>query len=540
MFRNLSLTYKLALAPAIALLGLVVFVVYTSAQLSTVETRLTTLENTAYPTLEAAGSVLFQSSRLPGIFNSAVTSGELAALDEASQVLDDIRSHYRSLELLMVDHPQRKQELAAWAGATDRYVANAIEASKGLIEGSSSFEDLRPRLDRMAQDLAQAEQMGTSFHEAAYADFRGTLALTRDANATTIQVGITLSITLVLLVALAAWTITRSVMNNVRGVIASLTAISRGEGDLTRRVNVDSHDEIGEMIKLFNSFLDTLQNTIRNIVEAASPLGLVAKELYSVTQSSEENAKSQQLHTDSISQAILDMNDSIQEVAVRSHQASIEAKSAAQQTVTATDNIGMLSSSINDLGDSVANAVQSMTELEAETQAVGSVLTVISGIAEQTNLLALNAAIEAARAGDQGRGFAVVADEVRNLAQRTTASTAEIQQIIQRLQHSANTVLDIMTTNSIKSRDSIERSTEAAQLLSTIAVAVNQINELNADIARYTQEQTGLSSSIQQETHVLQQDAQATAQGAEGTARLGEQLIDTEDRLRAATTQFKV
>lgn len=540
MFRNLSLTYKLALAPAIALLGLVVYVVYTSAQLSTVETRLTTLENTAYPTLETADAILFQSSRLPGIFNSAVASGELAALDEASQVLDDIRGHYRSLEQLMVDHPQRQQELTAWAGATDRYVANAIEASKGLIEGSSSFEDLRPRLDRMAQDLAQAEQMGASFHEAAYADFRETLALTRDANATTIQVGITLSITLVLLVALAAWTITRSVMNNVRGVITSLTAISRGEGDLTRRVNVDSHDEIGEMIKLFNSFLDTLQKTIRNIVEAASPLGLVAKELYSVTQSSEENAKSQQIHTDSISQAILDMNDSIQEVAVRSHQASIEAKSAAQQTVTATDNIGMLSSSINDLGDSVANAVQSMTELEEETQAVGSVLTVISSIAEQTNLLALNAAIEAARAGDQGRGFAVVADEVRNLAQRTTASTAEIQQIIQRLQHSANTVLDIMTTNSAKSRDSIERSTEAAQLLSTIAVAVNQINELNADIARYTQEQTGLSSSIQQETHVLQQDAQATAQGAEGTARLGEQLIDTEDRLRAATTQFKV
>src|SRR5690606_9159770 len=131
-----------------------------------------------------------------------------------------------------------------------------------------------------------------------------------------------------------------------------------------------------------------------------------------------------------------------------------------------------LSGSINDLGDSVSTAVQSMAELEEETQAVGSVLTVIRSIAEQTNLLALNAAIEAARAGEQGRGFAAVADEVRNLAQKTATSTAEIQQIIQRLQNSANSVLNVMTANSEKSKDSIERSAEATQLLATIANAV--------------------------------------------------------------------
>ncbi len=293
------------------------------------------------------------------------------------------------------------------------------------------------------------------------------------------------------------------------------------------------------MIELFNSFLDKLQRTIGQIIDAAAPLGQVSKDLYQLTQGSEENAKSQQHHTDSISRDILTMTGSIQEVAQRSRQASDEANSAARQAATARD-VGSLSTGINDLGDSVMGAVKAMEQLEEETQEVGSVLTVIRSIAEQTNLLALNAAIEAARAGEQGRGFAVVADEVRNLAQKTAASTAEIQQIIQRLQNSANTVLNVMTSNGEKSRASIERSIETTQLLEAIARTVNQIDELNAGIAQFTQEQIGLSSSIQQETQVLQQDAQATANGAEATARLGEQLVSTGDHLRAATGQFRV
>ena len=266
----------------------------------------------------------------------------------------------------------------------------------------------------------------------------------------------------------------------------------------------------------------------------------MSQELYRLTQESKENSRSQQGHTDSIGRDIQTMTSSIQEVAQRSQQASEGAGAASRQADTARANIGSLSTSISDLGSSVLGAVQAMQQLEEETQQVGSVLTVIRSIAEQTNLLALNAAIEAARAGEQGRGFAVVADEVRNLAQKTAASTAEIQQIIQRLQNSANGVLNVMTANGDKAQHSIERSVEATRMLESIAVAVGEIDELNAGIAQLTQEQIGLSSSIQQDTQVLQQDAQATAHGAEATARLGEQLVSTGDHLRAATAQFRV
>ncbi|CAN7327419.1 methyl-accepting chemotaxis protein [Pseudomonas sp. LjRoot71] len=539
MLKNLSLTLKFLLLPAIALLGLLLYVGYTSLQLANNDVRLVTLETNSFPTLEKADAVIFQYSRLPGLLNSAVAAGELETLDEARKVLADIASMQQNLQNL-VTQTSRRQELDAWRNAIQRYADNALPASEQLIKGSASFEDLAPNLGRMASDLGEAQKLGDAFRTHAYQDFQETLAQTRTDNATTTRVGFALSAILVLLISIASVLVIRGTMANVRGVITSLQAIARGDGDLTRRVNVDSNDEIGEMIQLFNSFIDKLQGTIRQIIDAASPLAGMSQELYRLTQGAEENARSQQGHTDSISRDILTMTNSIQEVAHRSQQASEEAGAASQQADQARKNIGSLSASISDLGSSVMGAVSAMEQLEEETQQVGSVLTVIRSIAEQTNLLALNAAIEAARAGEQGRGFAVVADEVRNLASKTAASTAEIQNIILRLQNSANGVLSVMTANGEKAQASIERSVQATQILEAIAGAVGHINQLNAGIAQFTQEQIGLSSSIQQDTQVLQQDAQATAQGAEATARLGEQLVSTGDHLRAATAQFRV
>ena len=540
MLKNLSLTLKLSLLPAVALLGLLLFVVYTSVQLAANDARLDTLENNSFPTLEKADAVNFQFSRLPGMLNSAVAAGELATLDEARKVLADITDLQQALQPLTRANQARAGELDDWRQAIARYADNALSASEQLIKGSAGFDDLRPSLDRMASDLEAAQKLGSTFRANAYEDFQSTLGQARTDNATTTRTGYILSAVLVTLVGLGALLIIRGIMGNVHGVIESLQAIARGDGDLTRRVNVDSRDEIGEMIQLFNGFLDKLQGTIRQIIEAAGPLGGMSQELYRLTQESKENSRSQQGHTDSIGRDIQTMTSSIQEVAQRSQQASEGAGAASRQADTARASIGSLSTSISDLGSSVLGAVQAMQQLEEETQQVGSVLTVIRSIAEQTNLLALNAAIEAARAGEQGRGFAVVADEVRNLAQKTAASTAEIQQIIQRLQNSANGVLNVMTANGDKAQHSIERSVEATRMLESIAVAVGEIDELNAGIAQLTQEQIGLSSSIQQDTQVLQQDAQATAHGAEATARLGEQLVSTGDHLRAATAQFRV
>lgn len=148
MLKNLPLTFKLSLAPAVAILGLVLFVGYTSFQLSATDSRLHALETHSYPVLERADAAIFQFSRVPGLLNSAVAAGEQTLLTEAGEVLQDIKAHQHELQKL-VQVPSRRQHLDNWRLAVERYADNAISASNKLVSGSASFEDLRPSLDRM-------------------------------------------------------------------------------------------------------------------------------------------------------------------------------------------------------------------------------------------------------------------------------------------------------------------------------------------------------------------------------------------------------
>ena len=327
MFKAISLTLKLSLPPAVALIGLLLFVGYTTRQLDDNDSRLLTLEKQSYPTLEIADKVNFQFSRIPGLLNSAVAAGEQETLDEARKVLADVRASLHHLESLTDEPSGRGEELRAWSAAIRRYADNAFASSDQLLDGAA-FEDLRSNFDRMAVDLKRAKEAGDRFRGHAYSDFQSSLKQVRTDNATTTKLGYLLSGFLLLVVSLGAALVIRQVMNNIQGVIESLRAIASGDGDLTRHVNVESEDEIGEMIGLFNGLLDRLQGTIRQIIATAAPLDQMSRELHRLTQGAEESAHSQEERTESISRDIGTMTSSIQEVAQSSRLASEQASAA--------------------------------------------------------------------------------------------------------------------------------------------------------------------------------------------------------------------
>jgi methyl-accepting chemotaxis protein len=182
----------------------------------------------------------------------------------------------------------------------------------------------------------------------------------------------------------------------------------------------------------------------------------------------------------------------------------LKAEQADKETSDGQRLVAQTSESMAELEGAIRQATDVINELETRSIEISRVLDVIRGIAEQTNLLALNAAIEAARAGEQGRGFAVVADEVRSLAARTRESTTDIREMISSLQQSANSAVSVMERSSSQALHSVNHAREASIALVGIGQRVNEITDMNLQIAGAVEEQSMVSESINQSITSIQ------------------------------------
>jgi len=330
--------------------------------------------------------------------------------------------------------------------------------------------------------------------------------------------------------------------NILRPVQAFSSTMSRAaaERDVSLRADVTGKCEIGDMARAFNGMMDEFQALLRQVTDSAASVAAASTELAAVTEKTASGVELQRVESDQVATAMNEMASTVQEVARHAEQAAEASSNADGEAAEGARVVAQSVTGIKRLAAEVERTAATISELEKESDNIGTVLSVITGIAEQTNLLALNAAIEAARAGEQGRGFAVVADEVRTLAQRSQQSTEEIKTIIDRLQGKAQAAVQAMQGGREQAQVSVEQAEMAGGSLSAIAAAITAIRDMNTQIASAAEEQSAVAEEINQSVVRITQVAEESALGVEETTRTSGELAELAAQMQARVSSFRI
>ncbi|MZI94310.1 HAMP domain-containing protein [Vibrio sp. CAIM 722] len=355
-----------------------------------------------------------------------------------------------------------------------------------------------------------------------------------------IELLLTVSVIAILLGGIASIIISRKNVSRVKATNKALEDIAKGDGDLTLRIPVLGHDELGMLATNYNLFADKMKKTIETLISVSHETLTASSELSERAIITQKEATEQQAQAEMAASAMTQMSVSAQEISSNSN----EAENLVQSTVNASDEGNSVvlnaSESTHVLAQKINEASHTVETLKEDSDKIGSVLNVIVGIAEQTNLLALNAAIEAARAGEQGRGFAVVADEVRSLASRTQDSTEEIKEIIDTLQKRSELANRAMVESRNSSDETADRVASASKALRSIDDYMAHVHSAFSQISEAANQQAIASNDVSQSVITMSDISTRTLEDSVATADAATRLNTLGNKMEQLLGQFKV
>ncbi len=304
---------------------------------------------------------------------------------------------------------------------------------------------------------------------------------------------------------LAIFAIARAIASPVARAAELLEDIASGGGDLTRRMPVQSEDELGALAAAFNKFVESLNATILRVRDSSRAIGAATGDIASGNMDLSARTEAQASNLEETAAAMEELTSTVHNNTANAEQANKLVAGTAESARRG--------------GDVVGQVVEKMASITASSNKISDIIGVIDGIAFQTNILALNAAVEAARAGEQGRGFAVVASEVRNLAQRSAAAAKEIKELI---------------TESVQQvADGGKLADSAGAAMQDIVKSVQNVAGLMQEIAGASQEQSlgidQVNQAVTQMDNTTQQNAALVEQAAAAAQSLSEQAARLEE-----------
>jgi methyl-accepting chemotaxis protein len=334
--------------------------------------------------------------------------------------------------------------------------------------------------------------------------------------------------------------ISRLVVRPIRELSAQVEDIAKGEGDLTKVLQVRSDDEIGHLAGEVNHLTQTVREIIASLYQQACQLGGHTCELSNSTERIAKEMHEQMEHADTVATAAEQMSNTIQNVSQNICQT---VDLTANVDASATSGLAVVQDTwqcMSKVAESVQSTLAGIAELERSSASIGNMLSLIEDIADQTNLLALNAAIEAARAGEAGRGFAVVADEVRSLAEKTTKSTKEIERVVGKIQEESDQAASNIRKESELVQTALNQAEEARRQLEEIKNCASSSRMMSELLAVAAAEQTTVTSEISDKIQHISNAAHGTNQMMKVNMETFVRFADTVENIYGTVGRFSV
>jgi methyl-accepting chemotaxis protein len=312
------------------------------------------------------------------------------------------------------------------------------------------------------------------------------------------------------------------------------------DGDFTRRIGLNSSDEVGEAARAFDNLMKSLQQTFGTVLQNAEKVSVSAHSLSVSSTHLAKSASSQSSSTAAMSAAAEEMTVSTTNVSESAREALDISRQSGELSVEGGDIIGKAAAEMTRIAETVRTTSGTIAQVGQNSNQISTIVQVIKEIAGQTNLLALNAAIEAARAGEQGRGFAVVADEVRKLAERTTQATEEISSMIGAVQHSADAAVAAMAGSVTEVSNGVALANQAGETIVQIKDGAGRVVTVVNDIAYALTEQCKANEDLARQVESVAQMTTENSAAASETAGEAEKLKELATEMRAAVGRFRI
>jgi methyl-accepting chemotaxis protein len=364
---------------------------------------------------------------------------------------------------------------------------------------------------------------------------------------------VALCIILLLAIIVPLFISTRAVTRPIEKTVAGLKDIAQGEGDLTMRLQINRKDEVGELAKWFNLFIEKLQGIIGEIARGVETLSSSSTELSSISEQMTERIQKVSDTSSSVSATAQEMSTRMNNVAAAMEESTTNTNMVAIASEEMSTTIGEIARNADkaklisdEASQKTTSASTNMDQLGVAAASIGKVIEAITDISEQVNLLALNATIEAARAGEAGKGFAVVANEIKELAKQTAQATHDIKERIEDIQGTTKmTVGHISEITAVITRvnevvgsiaSAVEQQSSTTREIATnVSQASRGIQEVNENVNQGSFISAEISMGIAGVSNAMNEMSTSSSQvniSAQGLSQLAEQLKTMVDQFK--------